>query len=145
MLRDVEVRQAEEADGPFLLDTYLAVMRPYVEWAWGWDEEFQRAGFSKSLRIEDFRLVVVDGLRAGGICVRRERGERTLQMLILAPEFQGKGVGSSLVAAEVEAAQSSGEKLNLWVIKNNPAKRMYERLGFAMVGEDDARHLMHVA
>jgi hypothetical protein len=45
MLRDAAVRQAEEDDKAFLPDTYATVMRPYVEWAWGWDEAFQRAGF----------------------------------------------------------------------------------------------------
>jgi len=145
MLRDVTVRQAEDGDRAFLLDTYLAVMRPYVEWAWGWDEGFQRVGFWRSLRVADFKLVLVNSLRAGGICVRHEPGERTLQMLILAPEFQRQGVGSLLAAAEVEAARSSDERLKLWVIKNNPAKRMYERLGFVTVGEDDVRYLMHVA
>jgi len=145
MLRDAAVRHAEEDDKAFLLDTYATVMRPYVEWAWGWDEAFQRAGFWKALRIDDFKLILVNGQRAGGICVRREAAERTLQMLILAPGFQRHGIGSSLAAAELELARNSGERLKLWVIKNNPAKRLYERLGFVTVDEDEARYFMHGA
>jgi GNAT superfamily N-acetyltransferase len=47
-------------------------------------------------------------------------------MLILAPGFQRHGIGRSRAAAELELARNSGERLKLWVIKNNPAKRMYE-------------------
>jgi GNAT superfamily N-acetyltransferase len=145
MLCDVAIRQAEEGDKAFLLDTYATVMRPYVEWAWGWDEKFQRSGFWSALRVADFKLVLVNNLPAGGVCVRTDAGERTLQMVILASEFQGKGIGRSLVEAEISLARNAGELLKLWVIKTNPAKRMYERLGFATVGEDDVRYLMQVA
>ncbi|MCC7253073.1 GNAT family N-acetyltransferase [Hyphomicrobium sp.] len=144
-MRKVAVRQASDDDRSFIFDTYATVMRPYVEWAWGWDEEFQAGGFWKAHRIEDFQLIQVDGVRAGGLCARREGGVRTLQMVILGPEYQGQGIGGGLVQAEIEKARLAGEVVKLCVIKSNPARRLYERLGFEIEMETDALYMLHIS
>ena len=48
----VSVVAATEDDRSFLFDTYSTVMRPYVEWAWGWGEAFHRDGFWRAHRLE---------------------------------------------------------------------------------------------
>ncbi len=144
MSPSVSLVAATDDDRSFIFDTYSSVMRPYVEWAWGWDEAFQRNGFWKAHRIADFRLIRVDGKPAGGLCIRQEKGERTLQMLILRPEHQSKGIGGTLVQREIDSARLAGEPLKLWVVQVNPARRLYERLGFSTMEAVNRLYLMRI-
>jgi ribosomal protein S18 acetylase RimI-like enzyme len=51
------------------------------------------------------------------------------------PEFQGRGYGSQVVDDVV--SRSSGKVVSLSVLKANPAYKLYLRLGFSLVGEDE--------
>ena len=52
------------------------------------------------------------------------------------PEFRGQHVGTLLLGALVARAEREGVRaLSLSVNRNNPAKRLYVRLGFEVVAE----------
>ncbi len=52
------------------------------------------------------------------------------------PAWRGRGVGGALLDALVDAARDAGSvALSLSVEPDNPARRLYERLGFHRVGE----------
>jgi ribosomal protein S18 acetylase RimI-like enzyme len=40
------------------------------------------------------------------------------------------------------AAAAKGKPVELSVLKNNPARRLYDRLGFAVVTEDEMKYYM---
>ena len=56
------------------------------------------------------------------------------------PDWQGKGLGSALVAdAKTRARAAGAQGVELHVAPNNPgARRLYERLGFRAVGQTGA-------
>jgi ribosomal protein S18 acetylase RimI-like enzyme len=68
-----------------------------------------------------------------------------IRMIFLLPEFQGRGIGAELLQGEVARATEAGKQLHLKVIKINPAKKLYDRLGFVVVEEDDATYHMRLA
>jgi len=49
----------------------------------------------------------------------------------LAPEFQGRGIGTELLTDFLTQNQHTLIRLTTFV--DNPAKRLYEKLGFSMV------------
>jgi ribosomal protein S18 acetylase RimI-like enzyme len=54
----------------------------------------------------------------------------------VAPARRGRGVGSRLLDALLVAARRAGAgAVSLSVERDNPARRLYERFGFAQVGE----------
>jgi ribosomal protein S18 acetylase RimI-like enzyme len=56
----------------------------------------------------------------------------------VAPECRGRGIGTRLLEALVEAARDGGYRaVSLSVEADNPARRLYERAGFVRVAEDD--------
>lgn len=58
---------------------------------------------------------------------------------------RGRGVGSALLAALIAEARAAGlPALSLGVATGNPAQRIYERLGFAVVASDDEGHVMRL-
>jgi ribosomal protein S18 acetylase RimI-like enzyme len=64
------------------------------------------------------------------------KGELYIDTLSVYPKFQGKGIGSKLLAAIKTKAKSDGhEKIGLLVdFKNPSAKKLYWALGFISVG-----------
>ena len=135
-------RRAYVADRGFVFDAYKTALRNYVDWAWGWDEEFQRSGFFRHHPIEQLRIVQVNGRSAGALHVEQLDACHFLRLIFLLPQYQGQGIGRRLVGAEIEGARYRGRQLQLRVIKINPAKRLYERLGLEVTGEDGATYLM---
>lgn len=53
--------------------------------------------------------------------------------IALLPEFRGKGVGTALMKRLSEAASQNYPAICLSVSPNNPAMRLYEKLGFKTV------------
>lgn len=141
----IQLTRPTPDDQEFVFATYKATLRPYVEWAWGWDEAFQRAGFWKHHPLDQMQLIAVDGERAGVLHVEEQDSLHFIRTIFLVPEFQGRGVGARLLRGEIERARRQGKALQLKVIKINPAKRLYERLGFVVIDEDDTTHLMRWA
>ena len=80
------------------------------------------------------------GLQAG---IRPSDGDLFLANVYLLPEFQNRGVGSMVVRGLMAEARDLGVPLTLNVLRNNPdARRLYERLGLHMVGENEERFFM---
>ncbi len=55
--------------------------------------------------------------------------------IAVAPEYIGRGVGSQMITQVLEAAAAIYPAVALSVRASNPAKRLYERMGFAIVAE----------
>lgn len=51
------------------------------------------------------------------------------------PAFQGQGLGRRLLAGLLRQADDEGAPVTLSVLKGNPARRLYESLGFTPVEE----------
>ncbi|MCB0036916.1 MAG: GNAT family N-acetyltransferase [Anaerolineales bacterium] len=51
------------------------------------------------------------------------------------PAFRGQGIGTALLTELKTAVDGQFEQIILTVREHNPAKRLYERMGFAVVGE----------
>ena len=68
----------------------------------------------------------------------KEKGVFKLHKLYVLPGQQGKGLGRTLLQYLFgEIRPAGGKKLRLNVNRYNRAKQFYERLGFAVVGEED--------
>ena len=135
---------ASDHDKDFIFEAFKASMRAYVEWAWGWDEDFQLNGFWTNLPVQKFKVIRIARQSAGALYVEESEKSHWIRIIFLRPEFQGLGVGSALLAQEADRARSVNKHLVLKVIKINPAKRLYDRLGFKVVKEDDVTYHMQL-
>lgn len=87
-------------------------------------------------------MIEVDGEPAGRLYVHRGPAEIRIMDIALAPPFRGRGIGTALLRDLMEEAGASGRALSIHVEVNNPARRLYERLGFAPAGEHGVYVLM---
>ena len=63
--------------------------------------------------------------------------------IALYKEYRGKGIGTALMKAVIGAYSQAGHKrLSLAVQKANYAVKMYEKVGFKTVSENDEEYIM---
>jgi len=66
----------------------------------------------------------------------------TLVDVALLPEYRNQGIGQKLLADLLAHAASVQKPVRLHVFKNNPARNLYERLGFRQISEDSMYYEM---
>ena len=139
---DVSLRPATDGDYDFLWWLKGTTMRDYVEAIWGWDEAFQRQYFRD--RFDPARLEIVErgGEAIGYLSVERREDAIFLGVIEIAPDHQGRGIGTGLIRDLQHEARGRGVPLKLQVLQGNPARDLYERLGFAATGETETHSMM---
>lgn len=139
------LRQATDADYAFLYDLHRATMKEYVAQTWGWDEASQAAMFKDRFDPTHYQIIVVDGRDVGSLSVERRADALDLSNVWILPAYQGRGLGTAAISAILEQARADGLPVTLGVLKVNPARRLYERLGFVITGETTTHYLMSTA
>jgi GNAT superfamily N-acetyltransferase len=142
----ITVRPAKQEDREFLFMLLKAALRSYIEQTYGpWDESEQRARFLESTKPEAHQIVEAGGQPIGCLNVKWLPGVVKLNRVFLLPAFQGRGIGSRLVRQVLSEAKLAHLPVRLRVFKVNPAKRLWQRLGFVVTGETDTHFLMEHA
>lgn len=94
----------------------------------------QRHGYQARYPHGEHQLVLVAGRAVGRLWVARAPGELRVVDLSLLPAHRGTGLGTELLRALQREAAAGGLPLRLSVARDNPARRLYARLGFGAVG-----------
>ena len=131
-------RPATRADIPFLMQLRLDTMEPHIL-ATGTDNSVEQHGRRLMYRFECAQLLLEEGVPVGLLKLARDPAEWTVIQIQLSPELQGKGIGRQLLEEFLAEARAAGKDVVLNVLKANPAKKLYERLGFH-VEREDAHH-----
>ena len=81
-------------------------------------------------------VVLADGTPVGYLHVDRGKERFTLVDVAFLPATTGQGIGTHVVGAFLREARAAGKSVLAHVEKNNPAWRLWERLGFRIVNDD---------
>lgn len=88
-------------------------------------------------------LVILDGDEpVGRLYVDRWKREIRIMDIALLPQARGRGIGSALLSELIEESERSGKALSIHVELENPARSLYDRLGFEEVEERGVYVLM---
>jgi ribosomal protein S18 acetylase RimI-like enzyme len=139
------LRPVEDADRAFLVELYRSVREPELA-AVDWDDATKRAFVDQQFSAQDAHyrahypgatldVIEVDGSPAGRLYVHRGPSDIRIMDIALAPASRGRGIGTELLRSLIEEADASGRKLSIHVEMNNPARSLYDRLGFLPAGE----------
>lgn len=139
-----ELRQATEDDFDFLYRLHVATMREHVAAVYGWDEAFQEKHFKEKFDPAHCRIVVVDGQDVGMVRAVEREGTLFISNIHVLPEYQNRGIGTAVLKDILRGAKERGLPLGLRVLRGNPARRLYERLGFAAVGQTETHTRMRL-
>jgi ribosomal protein S18 acetylase RimI-like enzyme len=129
-------RSAVDADIPLLWDILKRALGPHIVTTFGvFDEAAQRQRFDEVTRVEHHTIVEVAGEPAGCVCAIDRDDELRIARIFVYPAHQGRGLGTRLVEDLIARARARGVRARLRVFKQNPAQRLYARLGFEVTGE----------
>jgi ribosomal protein S18 acetylase RimI-like enzyme len=81
-------------------------------------------------------VILAGGREAGRLYVHRDDDEIRVLDIALLPEFRGRGVGGELLTDLLAEASMVALPVRIHVEPGNPARSLYERLGFVEVGEE---------
>jgi ribosomal protein S18 acetylase RimI-like enzyme len=145
----ITLRPADLNDEALLYQLYAGARAEEVG-AWGWDSAQQEAFLSLQFRAQqahyseypnaDHRIILANGRPIGRLFVSELEDEFRLVDIALLPEHRNAGIGRTLIRKLLDQARLSGKAVRLHVEKTNRAQRLYERLGFAEIG-DAGSHL----
>jgi RimJ/RimL family protein N-acetyltransferase len=139
LVERVRLRAATEADRDFFFSVRRDGLREYAEAHWPWDEEAQRRQADLEFDELPVQIIELDGTAVGYLCVLHEPDHDFLDEIVLVPSAQRRGIGTTLVRAAMKEARCRNVPLRLSVLVNNPARRLYERLGFGVSSVEHSR------
>lgn len=153
MQTPIALRKATAADLPFLGHLYRDTRRPEVkdfgwsreqeEWFLQMQFEARQRSYAAAFPNAEDQIVYVDDAPVGRMLVDREPAGLHLIDLALLEDQRNQGIGSELIGKLQKECVKESWTLHLQVLRDNPAIRLYRRLGFAE-GEADAMYL-HMA
>ena len=137
------VRQATKADAVFLARLHQATVQTYLEQTLGWDETIQLAMFSEQqFDPTHLQIILLEGREVGALRMEWQEGMVALANLQILPEEQGRGLGTLILTHLLDLARVEGVPATLYVLKVNPSRRLFERLGFRVIEETPSSYLM---
>ncbi len=134
-----DLRPGREDDYDFAKDLYFKSMKPLLEALDAWNAEEKESAFAGYYDIDEVRVITVDGQDVGWIQVSHTDEEFCLDQLHLIEAVRDKGIGTVLIKQTIAEAAEEGKNVSLSLVKGNRAIRLYQRLGFHQVAEDETK------
>ena len=148
----VSLRPAAASDRSFLLELYATIRDAELSLV-DWDDATKRAFVQMQFEAQDshyrthyrntsYDIVEVDGVPVGRLYVARWDDEMRVVDISLLPQWRGRGIGKQLFEDLMAEAAAAQQPLTIHVERQNPALRLYQRLGFTVTSEDDLNFFM---
>jgi GNAT superfamily N-acetyltransferase len=148
----VSYRPSTDEDLAFLATVYASTRLEEVA-ATGWPEEMQLQFLTHQADAQhhhyrrtypDAEWLVIEraGEAIGRLFIEEWSDQFRLIDIALLPGGRGGGVGTAILTDLLDMAAAAGKALTIHVERNNPAMRLYLRLGFARIGEHGVYDLM---
>jgi predicted GNAT family acetyltransferase len=150
--RGFALRPEMERDEPFLQALYATTRQAELDQVAHWPEHEKHAFVAMQFRAQHahyrhalpnvaFDVIEQDGAPIGRLYTRE--GETMLHIVdvLLDPAVRGGGIGTALLRGLAADVLAAGKVLSIFVEEYNPARHLYERLGFVQVGEQRGFHI----
>ncbi len=145
--RGLRLRPETDADLPFLMQVFASTRADELAIV-PWSEEQKRAFLIQQFTAQRkhyyayfpdtaFDIIELHGTPIGRLYVdERETRVHVIDIVVM-PGSRDGGIGTALLTAIQDHARARGKGVDIFVERINPAKSLYDRLGFKVIGEDD--------
>ena len=149
----ISFRTIEERDLPFLRRVYASTRQEEMDQSINWTEQ-QKADFlaqqfhaqhtfyQQQFAAAEYLVVLLNGQPAGRLYIDRRPDEIRLIDIALLPAFRGHGVRSALLKDVLDEGRRGRKPVRIHVEQFNPALRLYQRLGFRIIGDTGVYYFM---
>lgn len=148
----ITYRPRREDDEEFLARLYASTRADEmkaVPWTDEEKDQFLRMQFrAQTVYYDDhydpaeFFLIEQDGRPIGRLYLDDEGEDLHIIDIALLPEMRAQGLGAVLLQELLDRAAGEGKPVSIHVEHNNPAMKLYLRLGFRHVDTNGVYHLM---
>ena len=148
----ISLRRITPADESFLARLYASTRTEELAQI-NWSEEqkamfcrmqfnAQTTDYQRNYPDASFQIIERNGVAAGRLLVLRSDEKIHVIDIALLPEHRGAGIGTKFLRELQKEAKAAGKPLSIHVECFNPARRLYDRLGFQQVEEKGVYFLM---
>lgn len=136
-------RQATPDDREFARTVHHAAYRQVVMKQFGqWNQAEQDGFFATAWNPNATEVLLADKAPCGYLVVEERPADVHVREIVVHPDWQGQGVGTTILRAIQARAAQRKTPVVLGTFHVNPARRLYERLGFVQVGATETSVLM---
>ena len=89
-----------------------------------------------------FLVIELEGRPIGRLYIDRDEEDIRITDIALLPDCRGRGIGRMLMEEILAEGRDTGKRVTIYVEHYNPARRLYDRLGFRHVETNGVYHLM---
>lgn len=156
-VNNIIFRDQTRDDLLFLKELYLESRRAEVDLLNGWSEEqkidflenqfkAQTQYYQTQFKNAWFQVIEnIDHKPIGRLYLdERTKEIRIIDILISAPQ-RNKGIGTQIFRSILEMGRKKNLPVRIHVEKNNPARTLYDRLGFEIIEDQGVYYLMEFA
>jgi ribosomal protein S18 acetylase RimI-like enzyme len=137
----IHLRAALPSDEPFLLALRKQTMTEhFARVGLVFDDAYHRQRML--VNYADASVICLGAEDIGLLKACRRETAWVLMQIQMAPAWQGRGIGAAVIQTLIDRAREDGLPVTLSVLKGNPARRLYERLGFRVVSEDEHEYTL---
>jgi len=129
------LRPGTPEDFDFYKYLHHDLFREHVTAIWGWDEAQQDEIVEREFAESGISVIQVEGKDIGVVQIEEKQDKFILSQLWISRDFQRRGIGTEITKETIRQAAAKGLPVRLSVLKTNPVRALYERLGFVLDGE----------
>ena len=148
----IAYRPMTDDDLPFVAELYASTRAEEVA-ATGWPPEVQSAFLRQQHEAQhrhyqahypaaEWLIVEQAGQAVGRLYLAAWDDSIRVIDISLVAASRGSGLGGAIMSDVIEQARGRSGSVSIHVEKNNPARRLYRRLGFALVADKGVYDLM---
>ena len=130
----------------YLYQTKKECFKWYVEKIYGpWEDVFQLEFFKNFIKEKrNYIKVIIYNDRPIGIFTNyiNEDGVDFIDLFYVDKNYQRNGIGTQILETQLLIDKKNNVNTKLQVFKENPAKKLYEKVGFKIYDETDTHYKM---
>lgn len=141
-----KLRNCKYSDLDFIFDLKKTTMKWYIEKIYGWNDQIQKNKTKIELdkNINNMKIVLVDDKHIGVTTFTEETSNYVIGLIIIDPKYQGNGIASNIINNYINIAKNNNKRIIIKTYKDNPAKKLYIKLGFKIYDKDETHIYMEI-
>lgn len=138
----IAVYPASDADRDFSYQVKKTAEGDLVRRWFGWDEAVQSDFFANEWIERRPSIIWFEGTPVGTVDVRELEDRMEIGRFFILPEYQNRGIGSTILDEALRRADAQGLVVRLAFLNGNRAASLYRRNGFRLVRRTETHSYM---